>query len=128
MKKVKFYYSEATHLAYIPVLTDGKGEAMFILGKKMAKIKKIPRVTVASVYDPKTNTMTFGTAICSTKDLFKKSIGREIAEKRARQFPEITIVGIDPRKLGKVSKRHANDLIEKHLSKWYVPTEAERLF
>ena len=117
-KTVKYYYSAPVHIRRIPVLTDDEGKVLFVYDKVEPSVKRIPRITVASVYDPVNNRMTFGTAICSPKDTFKKSIGREIAEKRARQFPEITVVGIDRRKIRDVSTSYANDLIERHLSKY----------
>lgn len=117
-KTVKYYYSAPVHIRRIPVLTDDEGKVLFVYDKVEPSVKRIPRITVASVYDPVNNRMTFGAAICSPKDTFKKSIGREIAEKRARQFPEITVVGIDRRKIRDVSTRYANDLIERHLSKY----------
>lgn len=118
MKTVKYYYSAPVHLRHIPVLTDDEGNVLFVYEKVEPKAKRIPRITVASVYDPIENKMTFGAAICSPKDAFKKSVGREIAEKRARQFPEITVVAIPRRKIREVSKKYANDLIERHLSKY----------
>ena len=122
MKKVKFYYSTPVHLRTIPVLTDDNGNVLFIYDKISPKAKRVPRVTVASCYDPDTNTMTFGAAVCSPKDVFSKKVGREIAEKRARQFPEITLVGVNRKKLRETSKKYANDLISKHLSR-YVHTD-----
>ena len=94
MKTVKYYYSAPVHVRHIPVLTDDEGNVLFVYDKVEPMVKRVPRITVASVYDPVENKMTFGAAVCSPKDTFKKSIGREIAEKRARQFPEITVVGM----------------------------------
>ena len=118
MKTVKYYYSAPVHIRHIPVLTDDEGKVLFVYDKVEPSVKRVPRITIASVYDPVKNQMTFGAAICSPKDTFKKSIGREIAEKRARQFPEITVVAIDRRKIREVSQRYANDLIERHLAKY----------
>ena len=118
MKKVKFYYSAAVHVRRIPVITDDSGNVLFVYDRVDSKVKKLPRITVASVYDPDENTMTFGTAICSPKDTFVKAIGREIAEKRARKFPEITIKGINRRKIRKISNAYANELISRHLSEY----------
>ena len=118
MKTVKYYYSAPVHIRHIPVLTDDEGNVMFVYDKVEPSVKRVPRITVASVYDPIENKMTFGAAVCSPKDTFKKSVGREIAEKRARQFPEITVVAIDRRKIREVSQRYANDLIERHLAKY----------
>ena len=118
MKTVKYYYSKPVHLRRIPVLTDDEGNVLFVYDRIEPKVKRIPRITVASVYDPNTNTMTFGAAVCSVKDTFSKKIGRELAEKRARQFPETVIRAIKRGKIREVSRRYANDLIAKHLSKY----------
>lgn len=118
MKTVKYYYSAPVHIRQIPVLTNDQGDVLHIYDKISPSIKRLPRVTVASVYDPIKNQMTFGASICSPKDMFVKRIGRENAEKRAREFPEITICNIKKGKVRETSKRYANDLIEKHLSKY----------
>lgn len=129
MKKVKYYYSAPVNLVRIPALADENGNVLFVYDKISVKIKRMPRVTVASVYDPKENKMTFGAAICSPKDIFVKKIGRDLAEKRARQFPEISIVGINRRKIRETSKKYANDLLEKHLARYFstqardIPTD-----
>ncbi len=118
MKQVKFYYSAPIHVRRIPVLTDDNGNVLFVYDKLGSTVKRIPRITVASVYDPESNTMTFGAAVCSPKDVFSKKVGREIAEKRARQFAEITIKGIHRKKIRETSKKYANDLIAKHLARY----------
>lgn len=118
MKTVKYYYSAPVHIRRIPVLTDDEGKVLFVYDRVEPSVKRVPRITVASVYDPVANKMTFGAAVCSPKDTFKKSVGREIAEKRARQFPEVTICNIKRGKIREVSKRYANDLIEKHLANY----------
>ena len=76
MKTVKYYYSAPVHIRRIPVLTDDEGNVLFIYDKIEPSVKRVPRITVASVYDPIDNRMTFGAAICSPKDTFKKNIGR----------------------------------------------------
>lgn len=118
MKVVKYYYSKCHYLAYCPVITDANGEPLFIASNKSAKTKRLPRVTVASVYDTDTNTMTFGVAVCSPKDIFNKRTGRQIAFNRATLNAETTIVGINRRRIREVSKDNANKLIEKHLAKY----------
>lgn len=118
MKTVKYYYSAPVHIRHIPVITDDEGKVLYIYDKVEASMKRLPRVTVASVYDPVTNTMSFGASVCSPRDMFVKRIGRETAEKRARQFPEITISNIKRGKIREVSKRYANDLIAKHMEKY----------
>ena len=118
MKTVKYYYSKPVHIRRVPVITDDEGNVMFIYDKIDPTVKRLPRVTVASVYDPTTNTMTFGSAVCSPKDTFSKSVGRDLAEKRARTNPEVTVKLIKRGKIREVSTRYANDLIERRLSKY----------
>ena len=122
MKKVKYYYSEAVHIRLMPVATDAEGDPLYILGSKPVKVKVIPRITVATVWDTKTDTMTFGTAICSPKDTFVKAVGRDIALKCATVKPEITVKLTKKNKVRETSKRYANQLISQHLEK-YVFTE-----
>ena len=61
--------------------------------------------------------MYFGVAICSPKDVFKKTIGRKLAEDRARIKPALTVKGIKRGCIRSVSKRYANELISSSLSK-----------
>lgn len=95
---------------------------MCVTDKKSAVIKKLPRVTVASVYDPIANTMRFGVSVCSPEDTFVKKVGRDLAVSRALQSPKVTVIGIRRGKVRETSKKHANALINTYLSK-YVPTE-----
>lgn len=118
MKKVKFYYSEAVHIRTIPVVTDAEGNPIYIPDTKPLKVKSLPRITVAAIWDTKTDIMTFGTAICSPKDLFNKSVGRSTALKRATEFPEVTVRLTKKNKIREVSKRYANQLISQHLNKY----------
>ena len=119
MKTVKYYYSKPVHVRTIPVMTDAQGQPLYIFNDKSISqvIRTVPRITVASIYDPITNTMAFGVAVCSPKDVFKKSIGRKLAEDRARIKPAVKIAGIKPGRIRSVSKRYANELIGSYISK-----------
>lgn len=121
MKKVKYYYSEPVHLRIIPVITDAEGTPLYIPETKPLKVKNLPRITVATIWDTKTDEMWFGCSICAPADTFKKSIGREVALKRATEFPEIKVKLTKKGKIRDVSKKYANQLISDHLSK-YVHT------
>ena len=118
MKKVKYYYSEPVHLRTTYVITDAEGNPMYIPNCKPIKVKNLPRITVAAIWDTKDDKMTFGSAICSPSDNFKKSIGREVALKRASDFPEISVRLTKRNKIRDVSKRYARQLISKNLSKY----------
>lgn len=122
MKKVKYYYSEPVHLRTMNVLTDAEGNPIYIPDAKPVKVKSLPRITVAAVWDTKTDKMTFGSAICAPADVFKKSIGRDVALKRANEFPEVIVRLTKRNKIREISKRYANQLISQHLSK-YVCTD-----
>ena len=117
MKKIKYYYSEAVHLRTLPVVTNAEGVPMYIPDSKPIKIKNLPRITIAAVWDTKTDRMTFGTSICAPNDTFKKSVGREIALKRAIEFPEVTVRLTKKNRIREVSRRYANQLISQHLNK-----------
>jgi len=118
MKKVKYYYSEPVHLRMLPVVTGAQGDPLYIVSTKTPVIKTLPRITVAAVLNDKEGILTFGSAVCAPGDVFKKSIGRELALKRAKDFPEIKIRLTKRNKISKVSKRYADQLISQHLQKY----------
>lgn len=122
MKKIKFYYSAPVHLRTMNVITDAEGNPMYIPDAKPLKVKPLPRITVAAIWDTKTDEMYFGSAICNPKDGFKKSVGREVSTKRAAEFPEITVKLTRRNRIRDISKRYANQLISQHLQK-YVRAE-----
>lgn len=122
MKTVKYYYSEPFAVSNVPVLLGNNGQVIdYYDNKKLTITKKLPKVTVASVYDPDTNSMRFGVAVCSPKDMFVKSIGRELALERATNAPKLTVIGIRRGKIRETSVKHAEALIQTYLSN-YVPT------
>lgn len=118
MSKVKYYYSAAAQIRRIPVVTNDAGEVLYIYDKMEALVKRIPRVTVASVYDKKENTLSFGVAVCSPKDTFKKSIGREIALKRATESPKKVITGFKRSKVSELSRSFSRSLISEALTEY----------
>lgn len=117
MKKVKYYYTNATQLRRLPVLTNDSGEVLFIFDKKPAIVEKLPRVTVASVYDTETNVLAFGYAVCSPKDQFCKKTGREIAYKRALEKPYKQLVGFKRTRVHELSKSYCKTIASDALSK-----------
>lgn len=121
MKTVKYYYSEPFAVSNLPVVLGNNGEMIdYFDVKKLPIVKRLPKVTVASVYDPDTNSMSFGMAVCSPKDMFVKKTGREIAYKRAIESPKLKVVGIRRKKIRETSTKHAEALIKTYLSS-YVP-------
>lgn len=119
MKTVKYYYSKPVHVRLIPVMTDSQGEISFVMPTTSQIVRTLPRVVVASVYNPDDNTMSFGVSICSPKDTFKKSIGRKLAEDRARIKPNVKVKLTNSKRgyIRSVSKRYANQLIAEYLEK-----------
>ena len=119
MKTTKFYYSKPVHVRLIPVATDAQGDPCYVYSDRSMStiLKTLPRITVASIYDSVEGTMSFGIAVCSPKDVFKKSVGRKLAEDRARIKPAIKVTISKRGKIRSVSKRYANELISSYLSK-----------
>jgi len=119
MKSTKYYYSRPAFVKYLKTLVDGQGNVLYISDKDVVTpTKRIPRICVASVYDHDTNTMYFGASICSPKDQFKKSVGREIAYKRALKTPMKTTRLKAGAKIRNVSVRYANEIIDKLLKEY----------
>ena len=118
MKKVKYYYSIPVHIRTLPVVTDAQGNPVYIPKIKPTKVRNAPRITVAAIWNTTTNEITFGSSVCSPKDVFSKAVGREIAFKRANKFPEVKVVVTRKNKIGRISKRYAEQLIETHLGKY----------
>lgn len=117
MKTIKYYYSKPVHIRLLPVATNSQGDVEFVMSNTSQIVKTLPRVVVASVYNPKEKIMSFGVAVCSPKDVFKKSIGRKLAEDRARINPNVKVKIIKRGSIRSVSKRYANQLIAQHLDK-----------
>lgn len=120
MKSTKFYYSKATYKVMMEAWTDDNGNVIFIPDKIMpGKLEKLHRITVASVYDKKNNTLSFGVAICSPRDLFSKKIGRELAYSRAISNPAKKVILTSKSNIKDLSIGYANELIDKY-TKLYV--------
>lgn len=88
MKKVRYYYSDPvfTVQAHINITKDG-----YRLKKFIGKVKHDSRVTICGILNESTNTLSFGMARCSSKDVFKKSIGRKLAYDRALNEPLVQV-------------------------------------
>lgn len=113
METVKYYYSKAIHVRFAPIVTDNQGDALYYLERNLRPARRLPRVTVASVYNKETDKMTFGVAICSPKDTFKKSEGRKLAYERAINNPDIIINKPEHNQIRRMSCDLANDLIDR---------------
>lgn len=98
-------------------MTDSQGDVTFVMSNTSEIVKTLPRVVVASIYNSEENSMSFGVALCSPKDTFKKAIGRKLAEDRARIKPNVKVTNIRKGCIRSVSKRYANQLIAEYLEK-----------
>lgn len=117
-KTVKYYYSEEVAICNLPAVLDKSGNILYVTNNKSAVIERLPRITVASVYDYETNVMRFGVAVCSPEDMFERRIGRQIAVNRAHESPKKTIVGIHRDKIRETSKKYAKSIIDSYLAKY----------
>ena len=116
MISVKYYYSEPAYKVFMEALTDDSGNIVYVPDKKnQQKAKRIHRIIVASVYDNQSNSLSFGVAICSPRDVFSKYIGRKLAFARALHDPKKKVVLKNRRNIRKSSVKYANELIDKYL-------------
>lgn len=86
MNNVKYYFSKDFKIANMEVLL-GTNDTIIATGNFVGQFTRIPRVTICGIFDPFEKTLTFGVARCSAKDTFVKSIGRDLAYKRAITEP-----------------------------------------
>ena len=93
MKKERFYYGEDITLANLEVVLNQ--DKNIVATGRLSYANKFPRVTICGVYDDEEQTMTYGVALCSRKDVFNKSVGRQLARQRAYQKP-YKVVNIHP--------------------------------
>lgn len=81
MKKARFYYTTPLVFFKGGILPFGA------ISLPEQKVTFSERHTMAAVYDDEAKTVSFGLATCSVEDRFQKSIGRELALKRAETNP-----------------------------------------
>ena len=86
MNNVKFYFSKDFKLANMEVFL-GTNNHVLAVGNIIGKPRRVPRITICSIFDPNKKTLTFGVSRCSSKDTFVKSVGRELAFERALTSP-----------------------------------------
>lgn len=91
MKNARFYYSLPLVKATVVMVEDSSFDTDNILGYYSKTRQALPRITICSVLDKETNTLSFGVALCSVKDRFVKEIGRELSYKRAIENPILTL-------------------------------------
>ena len=90
MNNVKFYFSKDFKLADVEVFL-GTNNDIIAVGNIVSKLRRVPRITICSIFDPKNKTLTFGVSRCSSKDTFVKSVGRKLAFERALTSPYKTM-------------------------------------
>lgn len=91
MKKSKFYYSRPAYEVKVIATTNDEGEIVCYPIKNQ-KVRERSRITICGVLDTDTNTLSFGAAVCSNKDRFVKSIGRQLSETRALNAPIVKVM------------------------------------
>lgn len=101
MNNVKFYFSKDFKLANMEVFL-GTNNTVIATGNIVSKLRRIPRITICSIFDPDKKTLTFGVSRCSAKDTFVKAIGRELAFKRTVTEPYKVISVADSEKVSEV--------------------------
>lgn len=89
MKKERFYYGEDITLANLEVVLSR--DRNIVATGRLSNQGKFPRVSICGIYNDEEHTMTYGVALCSSKDVFKKDMGRELSRKRAQEKPYCVI-------------------------------------
>lgn len=84
MRKPRYYYGPDISIKTVDMLAVNDN---LLCEQRIIKTKHFPRITICGIYDDETETLSFGAAICSPKDRFVKSIGRDLAFKRANEEP-----------------------------------------
>lgn len=108
MKKEKFYYSQPCVISDMEILLSR--EKVVATSDRVRKKKDAPRITICSIYDDVSNTMSFGVARCSGNDMFRKAIGQELSRRRAEENP-FRVVQIHPsQKVSDVFRHHVLDI------------------
>lgn len=117
MKRERYYYSYpyGCGTAWALLNPEKKVVANSVVGKYS---KQFPRLTVCGVFDEDTHTATFGTAVCSPKDLFIKKVGREVSYKRAIETPIKTIHIINVAEFAQEFYKVAAQLEQEHYDKY----------
>ena len=86
MKIVKYFYGKPLFTETLISLTDEHGnyvdDTCYVV-----KRKAHPRGTVCGIYDTDTKELNIGISRCSNKDVFVKSVGKELARNRAETKP-----------------------------------------
>lgn len=101
MNNIRYYFSSDLKTANMEVLL-GTNNTVIAMGSFVGHIKRIPRVTICGIFDPDKKMLTFGVARCSAKDTFVRSIGRNLAYKRAITEPYKVVSVSDSEKISDV--------------------------
>lgn len=116
MKKERFYFTQGIKLGNLEVLVNDNGD--IVAAGNLSFKSNIPRVTICGIYDDEANTMTYGVARCSHKDVFVKKKGRELSFDRAINKP-YDIVRIGKKSVSDVFIENARRIEEEVLSQMY---------
>lgn len=83
MEVVRNYYSTPITFAQVAFIPQMGGAAAI----DPRSYKQSERVTVSAIWNKKTAMVKFGSTVCSLQDRFERKVGREIAQKRAKNDP-----------------------------------------
>lgn len=87
MKNAHFYYSFPLSTVKALVVGIQDFNPADVVGFYEHSIQPMPRITICSLLSEDHTKLSFGVAVCSTKDRFIKKVGRELAYKRALEHP-----------------------------------------
>lgn len=96
MLKARYYYSEPIKIGTADVFVGEDGSIEGVLSDPKVKCE-LPRATICGIWDTDTNKMSFGVSRCSSKDTFRKDVGRKLAYERALNNPSrvLTLDALD---------------------------------
>ena len=113
---IKYYYSAPLQLRKLTVLADADGAVVYTFDKS-EYIKTLPRVVVCSILSD--DVLSFGYAVCSSKDTYNKKLGQIIAFNRARQKPYAIQKIEDMSKIHEISDEIVQSIFDKETARIY---------
>lgn len=119
MKIVKYFYSKPTFVETMVGITDEEGnyldEVVYVRTRKPRA-----RITACGIFDTETKKMKIGVARCSHKDIFLKSVGKELAYKRAETNPIMEVEVLNGETLSSVFFDQARLLDKRYSTASYI--------
>lgn len=106
---IKYYYSAPTQVRLAYFLAGTNGEPIYMLNQTEF-VKNLPRITICSILNG--NLVSFGYAVCSSKDQYVKKIGQQISYARALKKPYVVYELENISDIHEVSKRVIDEIFE----------------